>query len=320
PHVTEVIEKTRRFFRLGWKDVEEVLTQMALDRREQTQQLNRDDDTVLECISIPMPDGGVMVTYRDVTDKIRAETALQEKALALEEAEKLKIDFLANVSYQLRTPLNAMTGFTEILSNGYFGTLNEKQGEYTKGILEAGQRLMTLIDDILDLSTIEAGYLGLKLETVDIGKLLREVYELTREWAGRETLQASLDCPPNIGMVRGDARRLKQILINLIRNAISFTPGGGSILIQVSGDSEAVRIAVRDTGIGIHPDDQSKLFTPFKRSATTTALGKASGPGLGLSLVRNIAQLHGGDAELESELGKGTTVTLTLPRKGPQGD
>lgn len=320
PHITEVIEKTRRYFRLGWKDVEEILTQMGLDRREQMQQLNRDDDTVLECISIPMPDGGMMVTYRDITDKMRAEIALREKALALEEAEKLKLDFLANVSYQLRTPLNAMTGFTEILANRYFGDLNEKQEEYTKGILEAGQKLMTLIDDILDLSTIEAGYMGLKLETVDIDRLLREVFELTREWAGRESLQASLSNPKDIGMVRGDTRRLKQVLINLIRNAISFTPAGGSIQISATGNSENVKIVVRDTGIGIHPDDQGKLFTPFKRSAASTALGKAAGPGLGLSLVRNITELHGGQVELESELGKGTTVVITLPRKGPQGD
>lgn len=318
PHVNEVVEKTRRFFKLGWQDVEDVLTRMGLERREQMQQLNRDDDTVLECISVPMPDGGVMVTYRDITDKMRAEIALHEKAQALEEAEKLKLDFLANVSYQLRTPLNAMTGFTEILKNRYFGDLNPKQDEYVSGILDAGQRLMTLIDDILDLSTIEAGYLGLKLETVDVGKLLREVHDLTREWAGRETLQTTLDCPADIGMVRADARRLKQILVNLIRNAISFTPGGGAIAVTAEGTGEYVKISVKDTGIGIHPDDVEKLFTPFKRSATTTALGKASGPGLGLSLVRNIAHLHGGDAELHSVMGEGTTVTVTLPRTGPQ--
>jgi signal transduction histidine kinase len=293
---------------------------MGLDRREQMQQLNRDDDTVLECISIPMPDGGVMVTYRDITDKMRAELALREKAQALEEAEKLKLDFLANVSYQLRTPLNAMTGFAEILSNRYFGDLNPKQDEYTKGILEAGQRLMTLIDDILDLSTIEAGYLSLKIETVDIGKLLREVYELTREWAGRENLQTTLDCPADIGMINADARRIKQILVNLIRNAISFTPGGGSISVAAKGTGTSVEITVKDTGIGIHPDDQEKLFTPFKRSATTTALGKAAGPGLGLSLVRNIAYLHGGDVTLESRVGEGTTITVILPRTGPEED
>ena len=317
PHITQVVEKTHRFFRLGWKDVEEVLTAMGLERREQTQQLNRDDDMVLECVSMPMPDGGVMVTHRDITDKMRAETALREKAQALEEAEKLKSDFLANVSYQLRTPLNAMTGFAEILNNRYFGELNSKQDEYTHGILEAGHRLMTLIDDILDLSTIEAGYLSLRLETIDIGKLLHEVFELTREWAGRETLHATLDCPADIGMVRADARRIKQILINLIRNAISFTPGGGAIGLSITGTGETVSITVRDSGIGINADDQQRLFAPFQRSSGTTAQGKAAGPGLGLSLVRNIARLHGGTVELESTLGQGTAVTIILPRSGP---
>lgn len=320
PHVSELVEKTRRFFRLGWKDVEEMLTSMGLDRREQMQQLHRDDDTVLECVSMPLPDGGIMITHRDVTDKIRAETALREKAAALEEAERLKLDFLANVSYQLRTPLNAMTGFAEILSNNYFGDLNPKQSEYTKGILEAGHRLMTLIDDILDLSTIEAGYMSLKLETTDIKKLLGEVFELMREWAARENLQAMLECPDDIGMSRIDARRVKQMLVNLVRNAISFTPDGGTITITATGTGERVTIGVKDSGIGINADDQGKLFAPFQRSATTTAHGKAAGPGLGLSLVRNIAHLHGGDVDMQSLSGVGTTVTFTLPRAGPGGE
>lgn len=318
PHVTQLVEKQRKFFKLGWKEVESILTAQGLQRREQTHQLHRDDDTVLECFSVPMPDGGVMVTHRDITDKTRVELALREKARALEEAEKLKTDFLANVSYQLRTPLNAMTGFAEILANRYFGELNAKQNEYTQGILEAGHRLMTLIDDILDLSTIEAGYLGLRLENVDMAKLLREVFDLTREWAGRETIQSTLDCPDTLGLVRADSRRIKQILVNLIRNAISFTPGGGAISLSARGDKENVQITVKDSGIGIASDDQERLFAPFQRGATTNAHGAAAGPGLGLSLVRNITLLHGGDVQLESRIGEGTAVTVILPREGPE--
>mgnify|MGYP000004325916 CR=1 FL=1 len=317
PHVTQLVDRQRKFFKLGWKEVEGILTSMGLQRKEQNQQLHRDDDTVLECSSVPMPDGGVMVTHRDITDKTRVETALREKAQALEEAEKLKTDFLANVSYQLRTPLNAMTGFAEILSERYFGELNDKQQEYTKGIIEAGTRLTTLIDDILDLSQIEAGYLSLRLEEVDVQKLLTEVFELTREWAGRETLQASLSCPADIGVLRGDARRLKQVLVNLIRNAINFTPGGGSITLSAVAKGDSVRITVKDTGIGISSDDQSGVFAPFQRSATTTAKGAAAGPGLGLSIVRDITRLHGGDVRLQSQVGEGTEVSITLPRSGP---
>jgi len=320
PHVTQLVEKQRKFFKVGWQDVEEILTAQGLKREEQTYELRRDDDRVLECFAVPMPDGGMMVTHRDVTDKMRVETALREKAQALEEAEKLKTDFLANVSYQLRTPLNAMTGFAEILSHGYFGDLNEKQEEYTKGILEAGTRLMTLIDDILDLSTIDAGYLSLRIESVDVHDLLKDVFELTREWAGRETLQASLDCAEDIGIIQADSRRLKQVLINLIRNAISFTPGGGKITIGAKGSGDAVEITVADSGIGIAQDDQDNLFDPFQRAATTTAHGTAAGPGLGLSLVRNIVRMHGGHVHLNSRLGEGTTVTVTLPRQGPDND
>jgi len=272
---------------------------------------------VLECVSVPMPDGGVMVTYRDVTDKMRVEIALREKADALLEAEKLKTDFLANVSYQLRTPLNAMTGFAEILSNDYFGPLTDKQKEYTKGIIDAGAQLTTLIDDILDLTQIEAGMMSLRLQSVDVHKLVQEVFNLTREWAGRETLQAVLDCPTDIGMIRADARRLKQVLVNLIRNAISFTPGGGTISLSASGTGSEVKITVKDSGIGISSDDQEQVFAPFQRSATSNAKGGAAGPGLGLPLVRDITRMHGGDVKMLSRLGEGTSVTIVLPRSGP---
>lgn len=317
PHVTQLVEKQRKFFKLGWKEVEDILTSMGLQRKEQTHQLHRDDDTVLECSSVPMPDGGVMVTHRDITDKTRVEIALREKAQAMEEAEKLKTDFLANVSYQLRTPLNAMTGFAEILSEQYFGDLNDKQQEYTKGIIEAGSRLTTLIDDILDLSQIEAGYLSLRLEEVNLKKLMTEVFDLTRDWAGRETVQSTLDCPDDIGIIRADARRVKQVLVNLIRNAINFTPGGGSITLKVEGKGDSVRMTVKDTGIGIPADDQAMIFAPFQRSATTTAKGAAAGPGLGLSLVRDITRMHGGDVRLQSVVGEGTEVSIILPRSGP---
>jgi signal transduction histidine kinase len=320
PHIAEIVEKTHKFFKLGWKDIEEILTNMGLDRNEQRQQLNRDDDTVIECVSMPLPDGGVMVTHRDITDTMRAEIALREKAQALEDAEKLKLDFLANVSYQLRTPLNAMTGFAEILSNRYFGALNEKQDEYTKGILEAGHRLMSLIDDILDLSTIEAGYMSLKLESIEVLKLITEITNLTREWAAREKLQIILDCPDDIGIIKADTRRLKQIIINLIRNAISFTPANGTITLIARSKGSEITIAVQDSGIGIAYDEQAKLFAPFQRASTATANGQATGPGLGLSLVRNIIQLHGGTVKLKSKSGEGTTVTLTLPRSGKNAD
>jgi signal transduction histidine kinase len=209
-----------------------------------------------------------------------------------------------------------MTGFAEILANNYFGELNPKQSEYTRGILDAGGRLVSLIDDILDLSTIEAGYLSLNIEDVDVADLLQDVFDLTREWAGRETITATLKCPKDIGTIRADARRLKQVLVNLIRNAISFTPGGGSITLLAESGKENIRIAVADTGIGIRPDDQGAIFAPFQRANTTDAHGAPVGPGLGLSLVNNIVKLHGGEVNLTSRPGEGTVVTLILPRDG----
>lgn len=317
PHVTELATKQRKFFGLGWQDVAQVLTAQGLQRTEETHILTRDDDTVLECRSVPLPDGGVMVTHRDITDKTKVENALRDKAHALEDAEKLKTDFLANVSYQLRTPLNAMTGFAEILSNKYFGDLNEKQAEYTQGILDAGARLVSLIDDILDLSTIEAGYLSLSFEEIEVSNLLNDIHNLTHEWALRETLTATLDCPSDIGTIEADPRRIKQILLNLIRNAINFTPAGGTISLSAEGGNDFVRISVSDSGIGIPEDEQAGIFTPFGRaqSADTKNGGhNNTGPGLGLSLVQNITHLHGGEVLLNSHPGVGTTITLILPR------
>lgn len=316
-HISQVVDKQAVFFKIGWQDVRDILIAQGIERGAQTHQLRRDDGMVVECLSVPLPDGGTMVTHRDVTDKIRAEEALLEKAQALEEAEKLKTDFLANVSYQLRTPLNAMTGFAEILANNYFGALNPKQQEYTKGILDAGQRLVSLIDDILDLSSIEAGYLSLRLETISIHALMHDVFDMTRDWAGRETLKADLVCPDDIGTITADGRRLKQILINLVRNAIAFTPGGGQITLGAKSLDDRVELWVRDTGVGMTEDDQKQVFMPFSRGQGLVPKGAQAGPGLGLSLVQNITALHGGYVRLESTLGQGTTVRVILPRVEP---
>lgn len=314
PHISRICEKMLRFFNMerDGEGIRTLLLSHALERHAIHHSLRRDDGMVLDCSTVPLPDGGVMVTYRDITDTTRVNDALSEKNRALEDAEKLKTDFLANVSYQLRTPLSTIMGFAEILDNEYFGPLNERQKEYATGIGDSSQRLMTLIDDILDLSTIEAGYLSLKIEAVNVSNLLDDVLALTREWAGRETLQVSLTVDDSAGVLHADARRLKQALINLVRNAIAYTPGGGAITIAASGDSDVVTLAVLDTGIGIPEADMARVFEPFQRVAVSGR--QPTGPGLGLSLVKNIVELHKGHVTLDSALGKGTTVTISLPR------
>jgi signal transduction histidine kinase len=254
-----------------------------------------------------------MVTYQDVTDTVRVENALREKTVALETAERLKLDFLANVSYQLRTPLNAIIGFTELLDKEYFGPLNLRQKEYTKGLGEAGERLKNLIDDILDLSTIEAGYMTLNKDHVNIHSVLAGLFGLTQEWARSQHVEVSLSCADDIGTIETDELRLKQVLLNLIRNAIDFTPAGGRITLSAVRIGQEVALSVIDSGPGIAEPDQDRIFKPFERTDEAREGNSRGGAGLGLTLVKSIVELQGGRVQLSSLPGQGTAVTVVLP-------
>ncbi len=322
PHITVLSEKQKSFFSAPeWQRRKEELMSLALERLLHEGRFKRNDDVLIDYSTVPLPDGGVLVTYADVTDSVQVENALREKNAALETAERLKIDFLANVSYQLRTPLSAIMGFNDILDQEYFGGLNKKQKEYTGDIRTASERLLSLINDILDLSTIEAGYLKLEKEPLKIHEILEAVADLVREWARKENITVSLSAPANIGEIEADPLRLKQALMNLIRNAINFTPAGGAITLGASRRQDGIEIRVSDTGIGIARENQIRIFEPFERAlAGTTDVNDSSnfiknrgGAGLGLSLVKNIMALHGGEVRLESEPGKGTDVILFLP-------
>ena len=320
PHITRLSEKMKSHFRTEqWPRAQKALVTQSIDRSLQGGRLERSDGSLVSWSTVPLPDGGMLVTHVDVTDTVRVETALRDKNAALEAAERLKLDFLANVSYQLRTPLSAIMGFTEILSNQYFGPLNERQREYTSGMQEAGERLLSLIDDILDLSTIEAGYMFLTKEEISVQAVLESIGNLTREWARKDKLDVRIDCPDDIGNVLADERRLKQALLNLISNAINFSPPGGAIILTARRTGENLMLSVADQGPGIASEDQKRIFMPFERAAradrnTAPAAGNAGrGAGLGLALVKNIVELHGGRIVLESRLGQGATFTVVLP-------
>jgi signal transduction histidine kinase len=318
PHIHRLIDKMLRLFNDEDQDhARENIMSQALNRSMRDGLIRRNDGTIIEFATIPLPDGGILVTHTDITDTIRVENALREKTLALETAERLKLDFLANVSYQLRTPLNAIIGFTEILDKEYFGELNTRQKEYTKGLGEAGARLMSLINDILDLSTIEAGYMSLELSEIEVFVILKGLHELTQEWARSQRIEVELSCPPDIGTINADERRIKQVLLNLIRNAIEFTPAGGRIQLKAERIGMEVHLSVIDTGPGIDFKDQSRVFKPFEKTNEVRNDGDGNirgGAGLGLTLVKNIIELHHGNVELFSEIGKGTEVRITLPQ------
>ena len=307
-HLGEVLEEARHFFDDGgdWAAFKSELIATVSERTPQGGRLERNDGAVLDWAKVPLPDGAVVLSYHDVTDSIRVERALRERNEALITADRLKSEFIANVSYELRTPLNTIIGFTEILNNQYFGELNPKQMEYTRGVLDASNRLLSLINDILDLALIEAGRMTLERERVQVHALLVSVMSLTREWGRSQNLTFEFDCPPDIGAILADERRLKQALFNLVSNAIKFSPAGGRITLSARRAGDEVVLAVADTGIGIAREDQARVFEKFER-------GRGGGAGLGLSLVRNFIDLHGGRVEIESEPSQGTTVRCFLP-------
>jgi signal transduction histidine kinase len=312
PHIGDIVEKTRSFFDDGgdWPDLKSRIIARVTGQILSNGQLERRDGSTLQIASVPLPDGNVLLSYLDVTDSTRVQRALRERNEALETAGRLKSEFIANVSYELRTPLNAIIGFAEILTNQYFGELNPRQLDYSRGILDSSHRLLSLINDILDLATIEAGYMVLETERIDIHTLMASVLALTRERARKQNINLEFDCPPDLGTLAADERRLKQALFNLISNAIKFTPAGGTIRLGAHRENGDIRLVVADNGVGIPSEDQARVFEKFERG---NPQARQSGAGLGLSLVKSFIELHGGRVEIVSEANKGTTITLYLP-------
>jgi signal transduction histidine kinase len=230
----------------------------------------------------------------------------------LEAASRHKSEFLANMSHELRTPLNAVIGFSEVLQEQMFGDLNDKQKEYVHDIHSSGKHLLSLINDILDLSKIEAGKVELELSTFHLPSSLEGTLTLVRERATRHGIEVGLAVDDKLGEIVADERKVRQILLNLLSNAVKFTPDGGRVDVSAAAVDSAVHIAVRDTGIGIAPEDQELIFEEF-RQVGNDLFRKREGTGLGLTLARKFVELHGGRIWVQSEPGKGSTFTFTLP-------
>ncbi len=313
PHATRLVELIRPFLDPGgdWPAERERLVGRLLERSADAGIMRRRDGSVLRYALVPLPDGAVLFSCLDVTDSDKVETALRSSNEALEAADRLKAEFIANVSYQLRTPLNAIMGFAEILHNQYFGPLNNRQQEYAKGVLEASRRLLSLVNDILDLATIEAGFMVLEHEKFDIPQLLHSVAGLTRDWARKQGLDLRVEVSDQTGGMEGDEKRLKQALFNLVSNAIKFTPAGGRITLSAERQGDQVVLAVSDTGLGIGSEEQSRVFERFERGSAGN--GGSAGAGLGLSLVKSFVELHGGSVEIDSDGQNGSTIRCRLP-------
>jgi signal transduction histidine kinase len=248
--------------------------------------------------------------------KVEERTRQLEEAVSIAEASnQAKSDFLASMSHELRTPLNAIIGFSQLLHEKYFGELNDKQSEYVVEIVDSGKHLLSLINDILDLSKIEAGKMELDFSEVKIADLLQNSLVMIKEKALSHNISLDLQIAENVdGMkINADERRLKQVVFNLLSNSAKFTPDGGAITISARKEEKELIISVSDTGIGMTPQEQKKLFEAFYQ-ASGGIKGKTPGTGLGLAITKSIVEKHGGKIWMESEgLNKGSKFTFTLP-------
>jgi signal transduction histidine kinase len=244
-------------------------------------------------------------------ENVRVLNELRDTNVALRHATEAKSKFLATMSHELRTPLNAIIGFSDVLLQRMFGEVNEKQREYLTDIRTSGEHQLDLINDLLDLSKIEAGRLELELESVSIGETLEASRRFVQERAARQSVALDSIVAADLPAVPADARKLKQVVVNLLTNAVKFTPAGGRVTLSAGRRDVEILVSISDTGVGIAPEDQAKLFQEFEQARH----GRASeeGTGLGLALSRKLVELHGGRMWVESELGKGSTFSFTIP-------
>jgi signal transduction histidine kinase len=292
-----------------WRGLRAAVT--AIDGREPiASRLERRDGMVLEMSSMPLPDGATLVTFQDVTDTVNVERVLREKNEALEAADAIKIDFVHHVSYELRSPLTNIIGFAHFLGEPAFGPLTEKQREYLGYITASTNALLAIINNILDLATIDAGAMTLNLGDVDIRASMDAAAEGVQDRLVKNNITLSIDAASGVGSFTADERRLRQVLFNLLSNAIGFSPAGETVTLTAERRPDAVVFSVSDHGPGIPPEAKDKIFDWFESDPRGS---QHRGPGLGLALVRSFVELHGGGVNVESTVGDGTTVTCIFP-------
>jgi len=314
PHVEDVITWCRELYDAPeeWDRTKAAVTAIVAERRPYESEFDRPDGTVLACAALPLPDGGTLLTYTDITDTKRAERALIEKNEALEAADRLKSDFVSHVSYELRTPLNSMLGFAQMLAEPAFGPMSEKQREYVEDILSSGTTLRAIVDDILDLATIDAGTLDLKLAPVNVRDVIEAARQGVEERLRQNEVRLDIEVTLGVSEIVADARRITQMLYNLLSNAIGFSGPGETVILTCGREDSMVAFTVADRGVGIPEDFQQAVFDRFE---SRTQGSRHRGAGLGLSIVKSLAELHGGMVSLTSAPGQGTQVTVLLPLK-----
>ncbi len=312
PHIDEIIEECRALYDEPeeWESTKAAVTAIVSERRSYEREIDRADGCVLACAALPLPDGGTLLTYNDVSDAKRVERALIERNEALEEADRVKSTFISHVSYELRTPLNSILGFAQLLASPAFGPLADKQREYVGDILASGLTLKAIIDDILDLTTIDAGTLELNLSPVNVRELVEAAENGVHERLKQNDMTLDIAIEPGVDTFVADGARVTQILYNLLSNAIGFSPSGGKIALNCAREDSMLAFTVEDQGVGIPEDYQKAVFDRFESRPHGS---RHRGTGLGLSMVKSLVELHGGTVTLSSSSGEGTRVKVRLP-------
>ncbi|MHA1524616.1 MAG: ATP-binding protein [Alphaproteobacteria bacterium] len=316
PHMDRVIEECRRLAPASehWDELRECVIAFGQDRRPIKGQIERSDAVVIDYASIPLPDGGTLFTYIDVSDSWRIQNALRDRNEALLAADQLKTRFINHVSYELRAPLTSIMGFADLIASQTFGSINPKQREYIEYIQHSSTTLHQLINDILDLATIDAGVMELELSQVDISAAIRSTAALLEKNLTKATLVLEFDIDADAGSIIADETRVKQVLYNLLTNAIGFSQEGGQIILGASRSDTDVRIWVGDEGSGIEDNLLERVFDRFETHTGGTA---HRGSGLGLSIVKSLIELHSGSIDIDTEPGRGTVITCRFPLTPP---
>jgi signal transduction histidine kinase len=292
-----------------WQTLREAITAIE-NRVEVSLKLERKDGSVLDCMTMPLPDGATMLTFQDISDTENVERALRERNEALETADQMKVDFVHHVSYELRSPLTTIIGFAHLLTDPTTGPLVPKQAEYLNYITTSTNSLFALINNILDLATIDAGAMTLELGPVDIRKTIEAAAEGIQDRLARDRIKLKVDADPEIGSFVADGSRVVQVLYNLLANAVGFSPPDSTVTLSARRTEHNVVFAVTDSGPGIAPDVKDKVFDWFESHSNGS---RHRGAGLGLPLVKSFIELHGGKVRVDSIVGKGTTVTCDFP-------
>jgi signal transduction histidine kinase len=311
PHIETIEQWCRSLYDddEAWQALRGAIT--GIDNRLSVQlRMERQDGSVLDCMTIPLPDGATMLTFQDVTDSVNVERALRERNEALETADQMKVDFVHHVSYELRSPLTTIIGFAHFLNDPATGPMTLKQSEYLGYITTSTNALLAIINNILDLATIDAGAMTLDLGPVDLRKTVEEATAGLQDRLSRDNIHLEVDIDPKIGHFIADERRVVQVLYNLLANAIGFSPQGGTVVIAARRSHDSIIFSVADSGPGIPAEVKDKVFDWFESHANGS---RHRGAGLGLSLVRSFVELHGGTVRVDSAPGRGTLVTCEFP-------